>query len=292
MIGTNLTGNFGDHFVRYALARTVAEKNGYEWAINKTPSHDYYGGREQLDFFDLDYGLPNDTPYGQTPSWANNTWIEKSATEGKGYNFYPYQPDVFNVPDNTNLVIYCGQDARYYDKNKLKKWFTIKENIADACAKTLKENLIVLDENLTVINCRGGEYRGVKSLFIEQTYYQRACNKMLSINPDMRFIVVTDDVSYYQNVFNYPVYHFSIAYDYYIINHAKNLILSNSGFAIFPTWLNNNIQNIIAPKYWARYNEGQWANSDMRTFSKDDNWLWLDRNGDFFTYEEVINERL
>ena len=31
MICTDLTGNIGDHLTRYAICRSVAEKNGYKW---------------------------------------------------------------------------------------------------------------------------------------------------------------------------------------------------------------------------------------------------------------------
>jgi hypothetical protein len=41
MITTNLTGNLGNHMWQYAVCRTIAEKLGYEWGINPSPSHDY-----------------------------------------------------------------------------------------------------------------------------------------------------------------------------------------------------------------------------------------------------------
>lgn len=78
MISTALTGNFGDHIMRYSLCRTVAENNGYKWAINPTPSHDYYGGKQQLDFFNLDYGEPNNYPFMVTPPWATGVWIGRA----------------------------------------------------------------------------------------------------------------------------------------------------------------------------------------------------------------------
>jgi len=287
MISTNLTGNFGDHVIRYALTRSIAEKNGYEWAINRTPSHDYFRGQEQMYFFDLDYGLPNNVPYGILPPWAEHHWIEK-VMQYPNYDFYPYQPEVFSIPDNTHLTIFSGKDARYYDKEKLKKWFTVKEEIVKECEDILNTNGIILDENTTVINCRGGEYRGIPTLFLKHEYYLNAAGYFLKNNPDMKFIVVTEDVEFYRQWFDCPVVHFSIACDYYIVNHAENLILSNSGFAIIPAWLNEYAKNVIAPMHWARHNIGEWANSDMWTFGKNDNWHYLDRFGELYNYDEVI----
>lgn len=286
MITTNLTGNFGDHAIRYALARTVAEKNGYKWGINPVPSHDYYGGKSQLYFFDLDYGLPNNTPYGFLPPGIKHEWEEKVIHYSE-FDFYTFQPDIFSIEDNTNLKIFCGRDARYYDRNKLNQWFTFKEEEEEKCKAILEKNEIVLDDNLVVINCRGGEYRGVPDLFLKLDYFMTAAHHMLKINPNLQFIVITDDVEYFKNIFGCPVMHFSIACDYYIVNHAVNLILSNSGFGLFPAWLNDNTKNVIAPMHWARHNIGKWANSDVWTFAEEKGWLFLDRYGELYNYDEV-----
>ena len=54
MITTNLTGNLGNHMWQYAVCRTIADKLGYEWGINPNPSHDYFGGKSQMTFMDVD----------------------------------------------------------------------------------------------------------------------------------------------------------------------------------------------------------------------------------------------
>jgi hypothetical protein len=289
MITTHLTGNFGDHFVRYAMTRSVAEKNGYEWSINKKTSHDYYGGAEQISFFNLDYGIPNNTEYGYLREGITNVWEEKAISMGD-HSFHPFQPDIFSVPDNTHLTIKCGQDARYYDRELLRKWFSIDDKSKDESSRILSDNHIDLDENLTVINCRGGEYKGVQSLFLRPEYYINAINYMLSINSNMRFLVITDDVDCFRSIFSCPVYHFSIACDYFIVNNAKNLILSNSGFALFPAWLNKNVLNLVAPKHWARHNAGVWASSAIWTFGKEDNWKFLDKTGSLYGYDDIVKE--
>jgi len=287
MITTDLTGNIGDHLVRYLMVRSVAEKNNYSWGINPVTSHDYYSGKEQMDFLEIDYGEINHTPYGQLHSSITNTWEEK-IIRYPDYNYHPFQPDIFNVPDNTKLIIYCCHDARYYDKEKVRQWLSIKEEKINEYNQILNNNGIEFNENLCVINCRGGEYRGIPSLFLGQEYWNHAFQQMLKINPRMKFIVITEDPQFYKNVFNVPVYHFSIGCDYYVINQAKNLILSNSGFAIFPAWLNKNAINIIAPKYWSRHNisNGFWANSDIWTFG----FNFMNRYGKLFNYEQIIEE--
>jgi hypothetical protein len=58
MITTNLTGNLGNHMWQYAVCRIIAEHKGYAWGINPTPSHDYFNGKSQMEFMEMDYGKP------------------------------------------------------------------------------------------------------------------------------------------------------------------------------------------------------------------------------------------
>jgi hypothetical protein len=275
MISSDLTGNISDHIVRYLLCRTVAEKNGYKYGINPIASHDYYGGKIQMSFFDnINYGEPNYTPYGELPPETDNVWTEKREHYDT-HDYHPFQPDIFNVGLNTKLAIYCGQDANYFDKNKVTKWLKIKEENIKEYEDILLSNHIELSSNLCVINCRGGEYTGVSSLFLREEYYKNAIKHMKKINSNMKFIVITDDVPLFQKIFDFPVYHFGIGCDYYILNNAKNLIISNSGFGIFPSWTNIFNPYIIAPWGWARYNLGIWANSNIQSFG----FNFMDREG-------------
>ena len=281
MLSIDLTGNISDHMIRYAICRSVAEKKGYQWGINSVASHDYFGGKEQMYFFeDINYGLSIDTPYGQMPDGVNNIWEEKTE-HYPDYDYHPYQQDIFDIPDWTKIVIYCGQDPRYFEKEKIEKWFAIKSEYVQLSEKTLKDNNIELDENLCIMNARGGEYIGIRSLFLNFDYWQHAMAQMLKINPKMKFAFVTEDPDFYRRYASCPVYHFGIATDYYIVNHAKNLILSNSGFGILPTWTNKNVQNIIAPRYWSRHNisTGYFPNSDIWRFGLEQGWKWMDREG-------------
>lgn len=269
MISVDLTGNIFDHLIRYSICRSVAEKNGYKWGINPITSHDYYGGKEQMYFFsDIDYGEPNNTPYGQLPPNINNIWEEKREPHQR-YNYHPFQPDIFDIPDNTKIVIYSGQDARYLDKEKISKWLEIKEEYKHDSKSKIDNAGISLNEDTCIINARGGEYIGVPSLFLTHNYWDKAIKLMLEFNPNMHFVVITEDPYFYKSFFNFPVFHFDIHTDYYILNNAKNIIASNSGFGIFPIWLNKNKPYAIAPYLWANYNYGEdeeWANSDMRSW--------------------------
>jgi hypothetical protein len=284
MITSSLTGNLGNHMWIYAITRAVAEHNNYEWGFNPSPEFDYLNGYPQMSFMDIDYGVQHSYSYAETPPWIKHEHHEKYEhieTSNDSYDYHPYQPEIFNIKDNTKLYIRCCQDKRYLSdiKEKVKQWFKIKEEKTKIYKSILDKLTINLDENLTILNVRGGEYKPIKNLILPETYWQNAMKIMRERNSKTKFLCVTDDVTYANNLLYHkiPVIHESIGFDYYLINNAKNLILSNSSFAIFPAWLDNNNPYVIAPFGWARYNttDGYWANSDMWTFP----WHFLDREG-------------
>ena len=124
------------------------------------------------------------------------------------------------------------------------------------------------EEDCCVISHRGGEYKGVSELYLPQEYWDLAIKMMLEINQDMKFRVVTDDVEEADRMFpDFPVTH-EMENDWCSILSAKYLILSNSSFAILPAYMNEHVEKIIAPKYWARYNTHEWLNQDNSTYSK------------------------
>ena len=282
MITSNFTGNLGNHMFIYALTRTVAEHNNYDWGFNPSPEFDYHNGQPQMDFLDIDYGIVHNYKYNEMPNRIENIWRE-DFKRGAGYDYHPFQPDVFDIKDETKLIIRCGQDARYYNKAQLKKWFKIKKSKESEYFSDVNEfGIKISNDNTVVLNVRGGEYKGIANLILDKNYWSAAMNIMRQHLGNCRFICVTDDEGYANSLFDFrvPVVHLSIGGDYYIINKAKNLILSNSSFAIIPAWLNENNPFVIAPRYWARHNisTGYWASSDIWTFG----WNFLDKNGELY----------
>ena len=282
MITGNFTGNFGDHVREYCLVRCIAEKNGYEFGFNPVPEYDYLFGHEQMNFLDIDYGHMHTATYDEMPygitSEAHETQIPTPG-HGKFYNYHPYCPELFDIPDNTKVVMSCAQDFRYFHpyKSKIKSWLKMKPSYQKIYEETLKNYNFDLNDDLCVLNARGGEYLGIPAFSLTPAYWANAVDNMLQRNPKMKFVCITDDIEYYKNWFSFPVMHFGIGCDYYIINHAKNLILSNSGFAMFPAWLNDNDPFTIAPLYWARHNisDGYWAYSEISIHE----WNYMDRQG-------------
>jgi hypothetical protein len=290
MITADLTGNFGNQAMIYTIVRIVADKLGYEYGFNRKPSHDYYGGREQMYFLNIDYGKEHTATFGQLPKGVDKVWYESTfhsvKSNGDIVDFHPYCEDIWKIEDGTKLVIPSCQDARYFEgyKDKICQWLDYTIDAKRYFPEMISSSGISFKDNYCFINVRGGEYKTIPHVIVRPQYYYDAIGKMKEINPDMEFIIVTDDVEYARTLFpRYRCFHLGIGQDYYILNHAKNLILCNSSFAILPTFTNKDVKNIFAPAFWARHNvsTGYWASSDMWTF-KEYGWKFLDRTGEIY----------
>lgn len=290
MITAGLKSGFGNQMWTYAITRAVAEINHYEWGFNPIPEYDYhnYNGVSQFDFMKIDYGKQHGFKYDETPPFISRVWIEGvneiHYVNGDFVRFFPYQPEVFHIPDNTKLYISCCQVATYlvFILDHVRKWFEIKEEKIEEYKNRLKELDLILSYNTTIIHVRGGDYKADPKIILPKEYYQNAINIIRKQNPEMKFVCVTDDIPFAQEMVGpyIPVYSNSLGCDYFILNHAKNLIVSNSSFIHFPVWLNENHPFVIAPRYWCRYNisNGYWCHSDIWTFP----WNFLDRDGEIY----------
>lgn len=160
------------------------------------------------------------------------------------------QPSGEVIPESYEGVIdgeFQGEKDFIKHLDKVREWLKVDEYYTspDTC----------------IINFRGGEYVGVKELFLPKEYWDMAIQMMKDKGVNY-FIVATDDEWTARSFFpNYPVIS-NMGENWRMIRYAHNLILSNSSFAILPAILNEHVENVIAPRWWARYNTKEWLNLD------------------------------
>ena len=217
---------------------------------------------------------------------------------------YPYG---FHELPNEDAMIY--DDLLYNtvpDNTKIDGTFQRLRFINDRRSdiiEWLKPNITVTDyssDDFCVIQFRGGEYL-ITSAWCPPEYYRMAADRMLEINPNMKFGVITDDP---ENAKKYipwapiigasssdqidPLAHLQgsgfyvykggpIGIDYSILNNAVHSILTSSTFAFWPAWTNTKAKTIIAPKYWNDYKRstGYWRGDDNIV----DDWMYIDTSG-------------
>ena len=273
----------GNQLWCYVVTRVIAKEKGYDFGI-KNPKN-----FKCLDFMDLDFGKdvvggtgPEGGPPETLPEGIKYYYLEKRTNHPKtGEDIRDHDRHLMNVLNETKIDGIM-QDEQYIIKHKedVCKWLTVKKEF---------ECFDYASDDICVINFRGGEFMGVKNLFLPQKYWDYAVREMKKINPKFTFVVITEDVKTAKKFFpDFDVFHFSVSKDYAVIKNAHYLIMSNSTFAWFPAWTSKTLKFAIAPKYWASYNvsDGYWSCG----YNLTSGWSYLDREGKIFTYEECLEE--
>ena len=165
-------------------------------------------------------------------------------------------------------------------KDSIPKWLKVKDEY-DTHEYTA--------DDLCILHMRCGDYRNEPSLFLGRRYWLNGIRNMKRINPDMRFLIITDEVENAHKVLpEYEAVTGDIGRDYAIIKNARYLLLSNSSFAVFPAMTSTELKYAIAPKYWARHNvsNGYWS-SEQNIYS----FLhYQDRRGRIWSADECKEE--
>jgi hypothetical protein len=277
--------------------RIVAEKNGYSWGVNRNKG---FKGDTFLKNFDL--GTPvvdGISPEGGPPIELPNNII----------NYY--KEPIVRYPSWMGGEDASPADSAFWntlsDQTKIDGNFQKTKYIKDRrldIAKWLKPELKVedySDENICVINFRGNDYFSTTS-WLPPEYYHFAMQKMLEINKEMKFVIVTDDPNGAERVigngeivgvfFDLPrdssqIIQEKVAVDYSIIFNAKNIILSSSTFGFWPAWINTEAK-VFAPKYWFDYkiSDGWWRPDDSIV----EDWIYVDREGKLSNGVECLLE--
>ncbi len=272
----------GNQLFCYVTTRVIALDRGYDFGIMHPENF------KCLDFMNLDFGRkviggkgPEGGPATKLPHGISHYYNEKGMFHINGSDIRTFDINLTKVPDNTKIDGLM-QDEEYisHRKSEIRNWLNIKD-----VYKTEEYS----KDNICIINFRGGEYVRFEELFLKQKYWDDATNIMRGINPEMKFVVVTDDTKTARKFFpDFEITHKSIGSDYSIINNAHYIILSNSSFAFFPTWLNEKVKKVIAPKYWARHNisDGYWSCG----YNIVNGWSYLDKNGIIYDSESCKEE--
>jgi len=287
MIGTEVThgDGLGNQLFRYVTARCIAKDRGEEFAVVgretfANNAHSTCG----LYFMDLDCGkeVKREDFKHIYHEREKRLYLGNSAHDLEhGAYVAGTDWDMYKVPEDT-LLWGNMQAEDYYLKYKeeIKEWLKVKPEYD--CYDFSQDDLCILH-----IRCT--DYMDCPELFIKKSYWKKGMKNMRKINPNMRFMIITNDVKEANKILpGIPAYNFDLAKDYSIIKNAKYLLLANSSFTYFPAFTSETVKYIIAPKYWARHNvsDGYWS-SEQNIYT---GFHYQDRKGNIFTAEECRKE--
>jgi len=287
----------GNQIWRYVCCRVFAEHHGYEWGV----SHPGWRGP----FLNIDWGKEVNLNVEQDSDFSMVEGFKHYYKER--FDHHKRAPGCIGYPDNKfyELPDNCYingtfQRMSYIEEHREKicSWLTYDDKVTDYSA-----------DDICVIQLRGGDYTTGHSMLPPQ-YYHMAMERMKENNPNIQFVVVTDDPGtasqflpgvpvvgsavseekdqYQKNISWYKYPGGPVGIDYSILNTAKYAIISASTFAFWPIWTNNDLVNVIAPKYWFDWSrsDGWWRMKDG--IVNDERWLWMDQQGGLYETNTCI----
>lgn len=244
MVTVEFWGRMGNQLFQYAMCRSVAERNGYKFYINK----DDWEGHG---LFSCDLG----TRDGSVHSVFKDSPGQK------------YNPKVFAVSDFT-LFLGFYQTDKYFKRDDVKNWFT--PNITESA----KELIAIYNPlEYAFLNIRGTDYKKIPHFLLPLDYYERAMAYLLNINPNLKFAVVTDDIELSATYFpKLPIIHSHPHTDFCLLYSARYLVTAISTFAWWAGYLQDN-NTVIAPSGWMNHNLNKeiFSPIDIKT----DKFIWI-----------------
>lgn len=275
----------GNQLFCYITTRCIALRNGCDYSIlgSETLANNIHS-QCGLYFMNLAFGVPTRKEDFQTiyHEKEDRLYVANSKHDIEhGAYVAGTDDELLNMKES--VLVYGNMQAEDYYlpyKEEIRQWLRVKPEYD--CYEYSKEDLCV-------IHLRCTDYMDAPELFLNKKYWINGMKNMRKINPNMRFMIITNDVKEAEKLIpGVKAYNFDLAKDYSIIKNAKYLLLANSSFTYFPAFTSTTVKKIIAPKYWARHNvsDGYWA-SEQNIY---EGWTYQDRKGRLFTAEECRAE--
>lgn len=165
-------------------------------------------------------------------------------------NSFDYEP-IIKYPVVLQGIDGYFQSELYFDKyrEEIKNLFIFDINTRNKIDK----KLLSLSGPILGIHVRGGDYKHYPDIYdINITQYYIEALKLYG--QDKTIICVTDDISYAQHIlpagYQFIYSNCNEIEDLYILTKCDYLIMTNSTFSWWGTWLGNESRKIICPKKW------------------------------------------
>lgn len=275
----------GNQLFCYVTARCIALKNGCDYSIlgSETLANNIHS-QCGLYFMDLEFGTPaTKDDFGKVYHEKEDRLYVANSKHDIEHGVYVAGTDRTLLNMKETALVYGNMQAEDYFlpyKEQIRQWLAVKPEYD--CHEYSQDDLCV-------IHLRCTDYMDSPELFLGKKYWRNGMKNMRKINPNMRFMIITNEVKEAEKLLpGIEAHNFDLAKDYSILKNAKYLLLANSSFSYFPAFTSTTVKTVIAPKYWARHNvsDGYWA-SEQNIY---EGWMYQDREGRVFSAEECRQE--
>lgn len=280
MIRIILKGGLGNQMFQYAFGKSIALAKKENLVLDtsfldcRLPVKGFTVRDYELDLF----GISEKPQKPLLPSILNRYLsypLNKVASKVslgyliEGANIYAYEPDLVNkalaLKSNITLEGYWNNYIYFNNFEKEIKQIYDTDKLYDEKYKSLEEE--ITNTNSISINIRRGDYLNTKHkdifVYLDKGYYSKAIAIIRSRIQKPKFFVFSyDDPDWVKNELEFNndelfIVGKEFAGDRFktylrLISLCKHNIISNSTFAFWGSYLNNNVSKItIGPAYWS-----------------------------------------
>lgn len=237
MISVFLNGRLGNQMFQYTICRIIAHINNYKFHIPRIgePSTE---GIKLIDYFP-EINLGEELEQGIQYFFREDHTIQS------------FNHNVLQLKDNTKIWGFY-QTPNYFEEYKdiVRKWFKLEN---DVITESILKKYPV--DKYCYIHLRATDYKHHTHWYLDSSYYSKSIQYIKEQNPEMSFLIITDDVEESKKIFpEFDSISNDMMVDFKVLMNAKSLIISNSTFAWWAAWLTDkNI--VISPNNWLNYNK-------------------------------------
>ena len=261
----------GNQLWVYVVCRSIAEQLHMKY---KVIHPEKFKGKS---FIEIDFGADESPNLNEVALFNEETYFDPNLD----YFSSDFDKRVLNLKENTKIHgLFQSEKYFFGDIARLKKYLQIKQEFIQAND---------VDDQTCVIYIRGGEYKRHGNLILPKSYWLNAMANIERLYGINKFVAVSDDDNYVRAMFpDIKILPGGMGQHYAALMQAKYIILANSSFSYFPTKIGSDKICVIAPKYWARFNNPfkRWS-SPANLY---ESWLWQDNSGNLFKYDDCLED--
>jgi hypothetical protein len=254
MISIYLNGRLGNQLFQYTFCRISALKNKCNFFIpsNKTESIEFYSQCNNKLFSNLFMSEETNPHYWvgdklfDVDLGVNDNIINRIVSEKDINCMIKYE----QINNGDLIKGYCQfEDILIGYEDLIKnEWFKIKPNILESSLGITNTYNV---NDYCIIHFRGGDYKTIDMFYLPKTYYDYAKSKMPK---NIKYLIITDDIVEAKKFFpDDKIISNTMEIDFCLLTLYKYIIISNSTFSWWGSWLNNNNPIVIAPNRWFNY---------------------------------------